>query len=481
MSTQHPDNVANPFFSDHALIQGETEVKEAYYVFSHLGCREQMWDCEGKEVDNFVIEKLLSRYEHFFKENVIGKDIFMTLRVPNPAIEKNEGKILLETLESIPRNYDIARALYSDVAPIFEVILPMTSSAAELERIWQYYKKIVVGKESTRLVKNDVRISEWIGDFKPSEINVIPLVEDFNSLLGAARITGEYIKNKRLEYERVFLARSDPALNYGSVSAVLLNKLSLQRLHSLEEKTSVEILPIIGVGSAPFRGNMKPTNIRNCATEYPSVQTFTVQSAFKYDYPEKNVCDAIDELNGTKRGKPLFIEEGKTMRLIKKVMKEYQSQITLLFPLINSLAKHVPSRRSRKLHIGLFGYSRSLKGIKLPRVISFCASLYSIGVPPEALGLSALTEKDLDELKTIYVGFEEDLRDALAYMNENNFKYLPAALGKKLKKAKGIVEHGTDARHAEITSRVLRSASRGDTSELREDIEKAAWIRKFLG
>jgi phosphoenolpyruvate carboxylase len=64
MSTQHPDNVTIPFFSDQSIIQGEAEVKEAYYAFSHLDCREQMWDYEGKEVDAFVIEKLLSKYDY---------------------------------------------------------------------------------------------------------------------------------------------------------------------------------------------------------------------------------------------------------------------------------------------------------------------------------------------------------------------------------------------------------------------------------
>ncbi|MBC7096909.1 MAG: phosphoenolpyruvate carboxylase, partial [Methanobacteriales archaeon] len=44
MSTQHPDNVNPPFFASSPLLSGEDEIKEAYYVFSHLGCDEQMWD-----------------------------------------------------------------------------------------------------------------------------------------------------------------------------------------------------------------------------------------------------------------------------------------------------------------------------------------------------------------------------------------------------------------------------------------------------
>ncbi|MFX1296650.1 MAG: phosphoenolpyruvate carboxylase, partial [Promethearchaeota archaeon] len=69
MSTQHPDNVNAPFFSESSEIGGEEEIVEAYYAFSHIGCDEQMWDCEGKEIDNYVIKKLLTKYKPFFDEN----------------------------------------------------------------------------------------------------------------------------------------------------------------------------------------------------------------------------------------------------------------------------------------------------------------------------------------------------------------------------------------------------------------------------
>lgn len=49
------------FFAKNAIISGEDEIQEAYYVFSHLGYDEQMWDCKEKEVDNFVVKKLLTR------------------------------------------------------------------------------------------------------------------------------------------------------------------------------------------------------------------------------------------------------------------------------------------------------------------------------------------------------------------------------------------------------------------------------------
>ena len=480
MSTQHPDNVNSPFFSDSEILAGETEIKETYYVFSHLGIREQMWDCEGKEVDNHVVEKLLSRYPKFFSENKLGQDFYLTLRVPNPAVEKTQGKILLETLESIPRNYDIASAASGEkIAPIWEVILPMCTSSAELQRIYDYYRKIVVGKKSTKI--GDLTVKEWLGDFAPEEISLIPLVENRDSLANADRITGGYIEGKKFEYQRVFLARSDPALNYGSLAAVLLNKLCLQKLQALEEKSSVEILPIIGVGSAPFRGNLKPTNVQNCLKEYPSAQTFTLQSSYKYDYAESVVREGTEEINETARRRPLPVDEGAVNRVIDKTIAQYQKEVAMLSPLISTLSKYNPSRRARKLHIGLFGYSRSLQGIVLPRAIPFCSALYSIGVPPELLGLSALSEKELDSVRGMYVAFDEDISDSTRYLCGENLGKLPNGVGKSVEKALSSFECRPDEEYSEAAKEVLDIALSENKSNLTDAIMKTAWKRNFLG
>jgi len=149
MSTQHPDNASVPFFASSAVLAGEDEIREAYYAFSHLGCDEQMWDVEGKEIDTYVVKKLLTYYPEYFRGHVIGEDLRITLRVPNPTVETAEAKILLETLESIPRSYDAARLFYErDVPPIFEVILPMTTSARCIDRIYRYYADHIISRTS---------------------------------------------------------------------------------------------------------------------------------------------------------------------------------------------------------------------------------------------------------------------------------------------------------------------------------------------
>ena len=473
MSTQHPDNVITPFFAESPVIKGDDEVKEAFYVFSHLGCHEQMWDYEGKEVDNFVVKKLLSRYEHFFRKVILGKDVRITLRIPNPSWEKAEAKVLLETLESIPRSFDAAKLFYGkDIPPIFEVILPMTTSHIELNRVFYYYKNFVVGKQNKRFFHGDITIAEWIGEFKPHEINVIPLIEDLSYIINCDKIIESYLADKYVEYQRVFLAKSDLALNYGMVASTLALKIALMRLEELEEKLSVPIYPIVGFGSVPFRGNLRPDTVDRILDEWRNVQTFTIQSAFKYDYPEKDVINAIEKINNTKRKKGEHVEEDKFMEIIRKSSQEYKQIVSALVDLINRIAKYVPKRRERKLHIGLFGYSRSLNGSVLPRAIPFCCALYSIGLPPEIFGLKCLNEKEMEIVMEVC---GEDILDALRYYNPDVVKILPNEVVKKL--AIDRFDFEIDEIYKNVTDEIIQSLDNID----QEKIIRAAYIRKFLG
>lgn len=478
MSTQHPDNINMPFFARTSELSCEEEVQEAYYAFSHLGCDEQMWDCEGKEVDNFVVKKLLTKYKAFFEDHKLGEDIFLTLRVPNPTIEKAEAKILLETLESIPRSYDASKLFYGeDISPIFEVILPMTTSSKSLDRIYNYYKDFVIGKQNKSFLNEDITIAEWIGEFKPKNINVIPLFEDETHLLNAHKITKEYLKNKNTDYQRVFLARSDPAMNYGLINAVLLNKIALKNLQSLSEETSIDIFPIIGIGSAPFRGNMKPETSQRIMAEYPSVHTFTIQSSFKYDKNPEDVKNALKTIKNSKKGHAHEIDESAYIPIIKEYSFEYQKQLLKLVKIINQVAKHVPSRRKRKLHIGMFGYSRNLDGVSLPRAISFTSALYSIGLPPEILGLNAL-KNNLESIYDVYMNFEDDLKDSLKYFNPDS-PFVEQSIVETLKDMD--LDFQIDYEHKNITDSVLSSIGKKQDSEIGENILRAGNIRKFLG
>jgi len=483
MSTQHPDNARQPFFCENSVMGGDDEVTEAYYAFSHLKAEEQLWDIEGKEVDNFVVKKLFSKYENFFKDNVLGKDFTLTLRVPNPDEEKAEAKLLLEALESIPRSHDIAKLFYGkDVSPIAEVYQPMTTNAKSLLRIAEYYKKYVVGKANNSLIPNDITIKEWCGEFLPEKIRVTPLFETKESLLSVNDIITEYMQKEKInDYMRVWLARSDPALNYGSFPTIILLKIVLQRLAKLEETSGVKIYPMLGVGSAPFRGNLKPSNVDTIMDGYPSVQTFTVQSAFKYDNPEDEVRKGMEKLNSRKQAKPKYIDEKKGMEIFNKVSEEYLKIITELAPTINDFSAFVPKRRKRKLHIGLFGYSRANAGMKLPRAITFCASLYSLGLPPEIFGLNVVTKNDLEAIGVSYENAKSDFKDAAQFFNKDNLSFFPIGVQKKIQKSLELFDFEPNDEHNAVTSQILNDYKHMRTTSISEKVIKAAHIRRFLG
>ncbi len=487
MSTQHPDNVSLPFFAETSDMSGEDEIQEAYYAFSHLGCDEQMWDSEGKEVDDFVVKKLLTRYSHFFRHRKLGRDCFLTLRVPNPSVEKEEAKILVEALESIPRSMDAARLFYGETpAPIFEVILPMTTSARELNRVYYFYRNFISGKQYQPIYEGDITLAEWVGEFLPESINVIPLFEDISSMVRADEILEDYLRDKDFSRLRVFLARSDPALNYGSISAVLANKIALKRLERLSTLREIEIHPILGVGSPPFRGNLTPYTVELVIHEYPCVETFTIQSAFKYDYPIEDVIEAIKKIKNFIRYPLEDFDEKEALRFIEKTSREYQRLIEPLAPLVNRVARDIPRRRMRKLHVGLFGYSRSLGKVSLPRAIGFCGACYSMGLPPELLGLNALDREELLRLKNLYRNLEKDFSLALQYFNPRVLEILPAEVKKSLVKALDLINNlnldcSPDPAHQEATTRIIRHLKHNDNLSLTDMIIEAGHLRRFLG
>jgi phosphoenolpyruvate carboxylase len=431
MSTQHPDNASTPDWSRDEVIGGNAEVLEAYYAYSTLGCQEVMWDSEGKDADTRVVRKLLQKYWDYFAGHTIGEDLFLTYRVPNPKIEGAEKKIIVETLQNIPVAYDVATLVYKrEVSPLFEVILPMTTDAKEIVMLFNYYKKAIVEAEDAKLY-DQITVKDWMGSFRPKAIKDIPLVEDFDSILNVDQIVAPYIKAIKPKQQRVFIARSDPALNYGHLCAVLLSKIALSKLKALEKDSDTSIHPILGVGSKPFRGHLSPDNIDNFLQEYKGLSTVTIQSAFRYDYTTEQVKEGIQTLNQRlPNGTPDFID-GEEETILKGIMakcrKEYEHQIEVMAPFINAVAAYVPARRTRKLHIGLFGYSRCVAGVCLPRAISFASALYSVGIPPEFIGMKALNhlnDKEWSLLSKHYIKMNYDLKVVGEYVSLSNINML---------------------------------------------------------
>ena len=176
------------------------------------------------------------------------------------------------------------------------------------------------------------------------------------------------------------------------------------------------------------------------------------------------------------------IDEERAQAIIARTSAAYQAQVRALTPIIMEASTQIPKRRERKLHVGLFGYGRSLGGngddVTLPRAIGFAASLYSIGVPPELLGLAALDADDMAFVREVYPSFDDDLAAALRYANESRIREL---LGEPyVKIASGYAEE-RDRVHEGLTTAIWAGLRQSATVNVPHYIEEAAQLRRFLG
>jgi len=473
------------FFSAGMQLSGEEEVREAYYAYSVLGCDEQMWDHEGKEVDVYVVPKLLSQHSAFFRKKKLGRQVRLTLRVPNPARERGSAKGLLEILESIPRSFDVARQFYrQDIAPIFEIILPMTTGAVELNRIWNYYREYVAGKSDQPVLPGDITFKEWIGDFAPKTINVIPLIEDKPSMINADGIVEEYLRGKDAGYQRVFLAldgngRPPGRLPDGTNGAFhqLLRVIKFKRRldgEGLDRRITAEARLHVGRFEIAPKGGRTETHNginRDAGLLFQPMQL--VKSNFKKQNGRR----------GTVSHRRIGAGEEHVMALIDKMSATYSRQVERLTTLINDMARHVPPRRKRKLHTGLFGYTRAVAGKRLPRAISFTAALYSLGLPPELLGLADLKTAELKLIVEHFPNFYDDMKDALAYFDPQCLSILPPRIADDIRRTLRSlkVDIAPDLIHQSLTRAMRNLLQKNEPESMPDLITQAARERRFLG
>lgn len=428
MATQHPDNAGKPFWHSGAFISDQEEAEELYHNFADLGNSEYMWDWEGKFADEAMIEKLFSKYYEFFSNKQIGRDIFVTLRIPNIWEEKTFK--LSRAFMSVISAAEFTKSLDLQSPPVFELILPMAKNPDQLLFIQNTFRKTARFKE------------EVFGDLVAGEgyVYMIPIFESVDDLLNSQSFIREYLQKHASAFgthalnQRVFLARSDPALNSGFVAASLACLLALVNFRELGEELQVNIAPIIGCGSLPFRGGLTPENISEALKLYRGARTLTVQSAFRYDYEKELVRTAIQQIHTDlpKTSAPAIPASEK--RILEAITKQFESMyrqtIEPLAPLINSFASHIPKRRSRVQHVGLFGYSRAVGQAKLPRAIGFTGALYTAGIPPEFIGtgralhLIAKKPGQLELLKHYFPVFTAWLTRAGRFLNLDNLQEL---------------------------------------------------------
>lgn len=494
MATQHPDHASIPYWHEKAFIDVTNEAKETFLAFSDLGIEEYKWDWEGKLVDEAVMERMFSEYFEYFKNKQIGKEKFLTFRLPNPKAETEFR--LARAFLSIITSSALAKKIGFHTPPLFEVILPMTESAEEMIAVCEAFKEI---SELKHILYN-------FEDVDIKNLEIVPLFEQVNTIIRSSEILEKFINTYKQKfgsspsYLRPYVARSDPALNSGIVPTVLSIKIAFSKYEKLSKKLKIPFFPVIGCAALPFRGGLTPETTKQFADEYSGVKTVTIQSAFRYDYDKELVKKGIESINTLlPKGKIRIItpsDEKILLKLIPYFEQKYKITVELLAPIINSIASHLPKRRERVQHIGLFGYSRGHGKVSLPRAIGFTAALYSIGIPPELLGTGsgikkAIEEKQMPVVEKHYKYLKQDLIRAGRYLNKENLDKLIKKFPeiKSFKRKIKIIEEYLgeklgpktfeEKEHHILTSKIWEEFEKGN--KLTDLITRAAILRRSLG
>lgn len=495
MVSQHPDHANKPYWLDSAFIRNQDEIFEAHSSFFDLGVSEYKWDWEGKFVDEAVIERLISEYYDDFKKAPLGKEKFLTFRLPNPKVETEFrlGRAFMGIIGAA----GLAEKTHMHNPPLFEVILPMTENASEIIEMQEAFMEVMTLKHP--LLKMST------GNLKRLEI--IPLFEQIDVIMQSDEILEEYIEyhvkkfGEKPEYIRPYVARSDPALNAGLVPTVFSIKIALSRYLKLAEKTGIAMYPIIGSASLPFRGGLTPYSVTQFINEYKGIKTALLQSAFRYDYPLEDVRKAIAELEtDLQKTEAVAIPDADEKELRKMAViftKEYETVIEGIGHVINEIAAVLPKRRERVQHTGLFGYSRGVGTVKLPRAIGFTAALYSIGAPPEIIGTGRALAKIKNNKKAIalldnyFISFRNEMKRVGGYINKHVIRSLAEqddAWKPVWEDVKGLEEFlgyevgpqtEDERKHLKLSEQIYQQLLHHSISPV--DIEEGAKLRRSLG
>lgn len=505
MATQHPDNASVPWWKEDnkAFICTQEEIGELLLLFKDFPIDEYMWDWEGKFVDEAVGDKIFAKANEMFRQRPLGVDLHLIFRIP--AFDGQKIHRMARAFMNLLSLTDLAAEIKAPVPPVKEMFLPLTITADQLIKVRECFKQVAEFHRSVFHDDQD-RHEKLLRAFQ-----VIPLIEDIDSMFDIEEILQpywQYLKTEKTDIAergvRVFLARSDPALNSGLVPAVLAIKAALSKACEIGAGMGITVNPVIGTGSLPFRGSVNPKYTEDFLTQYAGVRTYSIQSAFRYDYPVEDVKKTLQLIKEEAPKREVDNVETAHIPKLREIAKTFEglwkTSVETLSPLINQVAEYVPARRERLQHIGLFGYSRGVGKVKLPRAIGFTAALYSIGIPPEIISTGrglrlARRNKWLPLIEKYYPALHFDLRHAGKYYNSENLeiaarnngifteikedvKAVEDFLGEKLgpKKPRHII-------HRNLSSNIYHRLQEKeiDAGILERDIVEAGIIRRSLG
>lgn len=450
MMTQHPDAASR-------YIPIQEEVDEAILGLSAspkgLGIEEIMIDFEGKltpyHQTGQIVLGLLS------KGIIPGKEVYVTPRVPS-ASKETVFRQLMALMSVVEAN--VRASEWSKTQAVKEIIIPMCENEVEIVEARKRISDVIQLGHREFGIEND-----------PNLLQPIPLVEEVPELLNIDSMLSQYVERCRdlgllTERIRLMVGRSDPALSYGMVPAVLAAKVAIAKAFEIGARYGIEIAPILGAGSLPFRGHISLESIESVLATYPGVRTITIQSAMRYDhgFDKTRRLAALLKERLTEKSVLYFTKE--ELKVIYEIVaiftKHYLFTFSKIIDLICKISDIVPQQRDRLTRYGALGYARDIArpeklaafladdrlcqelqelhhhlGLPLPRAISYVAAMYSIGVPPEFVGtgrgLTEVREKygetGIKRLIEYYPSIKSDMKFAGRFLGLSVAKnYLPA-------------------------------------------------------